>query len=155
MSNKKGKDNSNYKHGMYGTPTYISWADAIERCHNPNDADYVRYGACGITVCQEWRNDFTQFLSDMGEKPEGMELDRINNSLGYFKENCRWVTHRENCRNKSNNRLITLNGETHCLAKWTDVLELPYHAIYERIKDGWSPEKAFSTPVKKYLKQAA
>ncbi len=90
------------KHGMCGTPTYKAWARMIQRCNNPNVPSYHYYGGRGIKVCDRWQKSFTAFYEDMGVRPEGLELDRINNNGNYEPSNCRWITHAENNRNKSN-----------------------------------------------------
>jgi len=96
---KKGKEHSAYKHGMYGTPTYISWHCMWDRCSNPNRKDYWRYGGSKITVCNEWK-DFRSFLRDLGVRPEGTTLDRIDNSKGYYKGNVKWSTYKEQTANR-------------------------------------------------------
>lgn len=93
----------NTKHGHSGkspSPTYISWTQMKQRCTNPKFHDYKKYGAVGIGFCKEWES-FSAFLADMGERPEGKSLDRIDNSLGYTKENCRWATPKEQTDNRS------------------------------------------------------
>ena len=89
-------------HGKSKTPTYRSWEAMIRRCTNQKCDAYPWYGGRQITVCDEWER-FDSFLKDMGERPVGMELDRVDNYKGYAPDNCRWVTHKENCMNRRNN----------------------------------------------------
>lgn len=94
------------KHGMAGSRTYISWQRMIQRCYNPLETNFKNWGGRGITVCDEWRESFNSFYKDMGDRPLGTSIDRIDNSKGYFKENCKWSTRREqniNKRMQSNN----------------------------------------------------
>ena len=86
-------------HGMRKTKTYTVWACMLDRCRRPKNKDHKHYGGRGITVCEKWHK-FEGFYEDMRDRPENAELDRINNDLGYFKENCRWVSHKENCNNR-------------------------------------------------------
>ena len=87
------------QHRMYGTPTYRSWASMIQRCTNEKRHNYAYYGGRGITVCVRWR-DFDAFLADMGERPDGTTLDRIDNEGNYEPGNCEWATPKQ----QSNNR---------------------------------------------------
>lgn len=89
-------------HGCYGTRTYSSWQAMRYRCSNPNNRNYKRYGGRGITVCDRW-NDFVNFLADMGERPEGTSIDRINNDKGYYPDNCQWATPKQQANNRRNN----------------------------------------------------
>ena len=88
-----------FKHGHNRTgamsPTYQTWRGMVSRCHCATDGSYHYYGGRGITVCDRWR-DFRNFLADMGERPDGKEIDRIDPDQGYFLENCRWITRAEN-----------------------------------------------------------
>lgn len=87
-------------HGMSTTREYATWRGMLSRCHNPNDTGYHKYGARGITVCDRWRQSFVAFYADMGIKPAGMSLERINNSAGYSPANCRWATSSEQMKNR-------------------------------------------------------
>jgi hypothetical protein len=99
-------------HNMSGHPTYKTWNCMIMRCHNPKRHNYPKYGGRGIEVCKEWRESFQTFLSDMGPRPVGMTLDRIDSNGNYTKENCRWATAKEQSRNRRDNRLAILKGQT-------------------------------------------
>ena len=88
----------------------------IGRCKNPKSKGYDRYGGAGITVCEKW-NIFENFFNDMGERPPGMTLDRINNHLGYDPDNCRWATWREQEGNRKNNRRVIIAGNSVCFAE--------------------------------------
>ena len=87
------------KHGMSETQTYAVWQHIIQRCNNSKDANYPNYGGRGITVCKRWLK-FENFFKDMGENPEGLTIERKNNELGYFKDNCCWDTYTAQRRNQ-------------------------------------------------------
>jgi len=87
------------KHGMYGTPTYRTWLHMIQRCNNSNSDGYRYYGARGITICERWLK-FENFFKDMGERPEGLTIERVNNNEGYCLDNCKWATLAEQGKNK-------------------------------------------------------
>lgn len=97
---------SKTKHGMVGTPTYNTWVKMKERCTNPNDKRYSDWGGRGIKVCDRWLDSFENFLEDMGEKPEGLSLDRIDNNGDYEPNNCRWA---DNSIQKFNSRIHSNN----------------------------------------------
>ncbi len=124
---------------------YASWKRMLERTTNPSHRNYVRYGAAGIVVCDRWKN-FANFLEDMGDRPDGMTLDRIDNSLGYFKENCRWATQKEQQRNRRHHVMLTYNGETKCLAAWAESLGIVYNTMHNRYLRGNSIEQILAPP---------
>lgn len=128
-------------HGMTKTPTYVSWLAMRRRCDDSKNASYKSYGAKGIKYCESWAS-FDKFLLDMGERPDGMTLDRIDLHKGYCKENCRWATPSEQQRNRSSCLHLTYNGVTKTAAEWSKDLNLAPGAVWNRIKAGWPVEVA-------------
>lgn len=124
----------------------------IGRCHRPNHRKFHSYGAQGIHVCDRWR-DFKNFISDMGPKPDGYSIERQNNALGYFRENCIWADAVTQNRNRSNAIHVEANGITLLLQEWCEMLDLSYPMIYERLKKGMPPLLAFSMPRGKHFKR--
>lgn len=132
------------KHGGYvgrkPTRTMRIWKNMIQRTCNPNCPMYARYGGAGIGVCKSWQT-FEGFMADMGEVPDGLTLERIDNSKGYEPNNCKWTTYAEQNRNKSSTKKLTLNGRTQVAADWAAELGLTDSQIYKRIRRGWSDEE--------------
>jgi hypothetical protein len=127
------------------TTEYTTWSSLKGRCLNPNNPKFERYGSRGITVCDRWKDSYSNFLEDMGRKPSNaFSLDRIDNNLGYCKENCRWADLETQANNKCT--AITFNGKSQSIERWGRELEIPGGTIIGRIKRGWSIEKALSTP---------
>jgi len=155
---KESTGQINLKHGHNRkdkiSKTYKSWIDMGQRCTNPKNPAYKNYGGRGITICERWldkNNGFINFLEDMGECPKGCEIDRINNNLGYCKENCRWVTRYIQSRNKRNNKLFTYKGKIQILKDWAVEYKIKYKTLWMRIYSlKWSIEKALTTPIRKY-----
>ena len=107
------------KFGGIQAKEYKNWTSMRQRCMSPNQTGYERYGGKGIEVCDEWKNSFEKFMEDMGERPSSNHsLDRIDNTKGYFKENCRWATAKEQANNRTNNRKIEFDGEIKNLGEW-------------------------------------
>ncbi len=140
------------KHGHASgrrTPTYGSYSKMISRCENKRHPAYARYGGRGITVCARWRADFRHFLADMGERPPGCELDRIDNDRGYEPGNCRWVSRSVNARNRGDVVRITANGETLTAYEWAERIGCDARTLLFRIWKGWDHERAVTTPIRK------
>ena len=114
------------KHGMARagaerSKEYSIWGVMRQRCYNPKDKNYKNYGGRGITVCPEWQ-DFERFYADMGDKPPGKSLDRINNDEGYNKSNCEWHDYKTQSRNRRDNVWVILDGERMVVADALSVL---------------------------------
>lgn len=141
-------------HGLCKTRVYRIWSGMWERCTNKYLPNYDRYGGRGITVCDRWKS-FENFFEDMGHPPDGFSIDRINNDDGYYKENCRWATRKQQLRNTCRNNMITFRGETKCITDWASETGIEIYAISWRIKRGWSIEDALTRPVKHIKRKTA
>jgi hypothetical protein len=139
----------NSKHGYFGTPIYNTWSGIIDRCYNVNSSNYSTYGAKGITMCEHWRTSFENFLADMGERPLGTSIDRIDVFGNYEPNNCRWVDAKAQARNRSNNVRYEYNGKNLTLSEWSEITGLKSDTISTRIKrQGWSVEDALTRKTK-------
>jgi hypothetical protein len=134
------------KHGMAGTPTYKSWHQMHQRCSGKHGHDY--YLKSGITVCERW-NDFLLFYEDMGERPDGTTLDRIDGSRGYEPSNCRWATTEEQANNKKTNVKQTVFGEVLTPALASRKYGMHISCIRHRMRKGMTLEQAVSTPLRR------
>ena len=125
------------KHGLHSDPIYKIWVCMKKRCYNTKRADYKRYGGRGIYVCERWLNSFQNFYDDMhiGYK-KGLQIDRIDNDGPYSPENCRWVTPKENSRNKSSNHYITTALGRKIIADQAELSGLTCNLIGNRLKLG-------------------
>jgi hypothetical protein len=138
------------------TPERIIWWTMLARCRNPNAANYHLYGGRGIRVCDRWRKSFENFLADMGPRPEGMTLDRIDNEGDYSPENCRWATLIEQANNKRNTPYLEWNGVRKSLKEWSRITGIHPETIRHRLLHGWTDEKALSTPpIEKFRNRSA
>ena len=143
------------KHGHAGnqkSPTYKTWRGMKTRCTNPGNASYKNYGAKGISYCKRWET-FANFLEDMGVRPEGMTLDRIDRTKDYGPNNCRWANRREQTLDRGCTVWIEYQGRTQCLTDWALELNLNLTTLKERLKQNWSIEKAFTTPPRPYRRR--
>lgn len=124
------------------SPTYRSWKSMWRRCVVPTEANYARYGGMGIHVCDRWK-EYQNFLADMGGRPTGTTLDRIDPLGWYEPQNCRWATPTEQARNRRHNRLLTFGGKTMCVSAWGAALGLSPSLIRQRLdRDGMSVARA-------------
>jgi hypothetical protein len=119
----------------------------VRRCYDANSASYDRYGANGIGVCDRWRESFENFLADMGERPDGATIDRIDNARGYEPGNCRWATTAEQARNRTDNHTLTFNGRTMVMTDWAAEIGISVFTLSDRLRRGWSVDRALTTPV--------
>lgn len=134
----------------FDTRLYGIWAHMISRCYNPKDVAYSRYGELGLGVCDEWRNDVHEFMKwAMSNGYDGkLTLDRRDNSRGYSPDNCWFKTAFEQNRNRKNNRIIDIDGETKLLVDWCAIYNIGYSTVIRRINTGWSEKDAITIPVR-------
>jgi len=128
---------------------YPVWKSMKRRCSATTIKCYPDYGGRGITVCDKWSNGvagFWSFVSDMGARPAGYTLDRIDNNAGYNKENCRWTDAKTQARNRESNRLVEYQGISKPIIWWSDVIGWPHHVIASRLRVGWSDIRSLTTP---------
>lgn len=150
----KGKQGFQTKHGLTDHPLYNTWERIKTRCYNPKCPDYKDYGLRGITVCDEWKNDFVEFLywalKNGWEK--GLTIERLNNDKGYSPDNCKWIPMKEQPKNRRTNRQITYNGQTHTLAEWSRITGIARKTLEMRLDSkNFTIEEAFEKPVNKNL----
>lgn len=141
------------KHGRSGGTEHNIWLSMLARCNNPKSHAYARYGGRGIKVCERWHK-FENFFLDMGERPEGCSIDRIDNSRGYEPDNCRWATSRQQGRNTRVNRMATYNGQTMTLIDLAESKGIPYKLLHGRLAAGWELNKAVETPSRRTTQSA-
>jgi hypothetical protein len=124
------------RHGMYNTKVYHAWISMKGRCLNPRHPEYPNYGGRGITVCQRWKDSFENFLADMGVPFPSLSLDRIDNSLGYSPDNCRWATVKQQANNKRGNAVMEYCGERMTKAQWAERLGLSSNQFHNLLRRG-------------------
>lgn len=147
----------NWKHGLCSrvgrNPLFQTWCEMRYRCENPEKWQYKYYGGRGIAVCERW-SKFENFVSDMGNRPEGTTLDRIDSNGNYSPENCRWATKKQQANNSRNNRRITVRGESMTVAEASDRYGVKAQTIYARLDVyGWREDAAALTPSRPWTKR--
>lgn len=153
---------ANGKHGMSYTRLYNIWREMKRRCFTKTNCNYPRYGGRGITMCDEWANDFMPFYNwaiangydETAERGE-CSIDRINVNGNYEPSNCRWVNFDLQQNNRRTNVFLEYRGEKHTMKEWSKILNIPYYVIQSRIYHNWSVEDALTKPIiwKKYRPQ--
>lgn len=134
-------------HGQSKTPVYKVWHAMRQRCEDSSVKNYADYGGRGIKVCERWGR-FENFIADMGPRPDGMSLDRIDNDGDYEPSNCRWATRTEQNRNSRRNKSLSFGGETLCIAAWAEKTGIDEASIRQRLAAGWPIERTLTEAVK-------
>jgi hypothetical protein len=150
---KEKQKDRNFKHGQavtcQKTKVYAAWRSIINRCYNETFYYYKNYGGRGITIAQEWRNDFISFYAHVGDPPSNKHsIDRIDNDKGYIPGNLRWATASQQSKNRSNTIILEFNGIKRCISEWARVINVKQQCIYYRYKKGWCTFCIFTTPTK-------
>ena len=141
-----------HKHGRASrektAPEYHSWRSLLYRCTNPDSRAWPSYGGRGIAVCDRWQGEhgFENFFADMGPRPSGTTIDRIDNDKGYFKHNCRWATPLTQTRNRRCMPTLTVDGVTRLVCEWAEQLGVTSGCLLSRHRAGWSDERIVKTP---------
>lgn len=130
----------NKTHGDSGTRLYSIWVGMRQRCNNENATGFKHYGEKGIAICESWNKyeNFKAWAVKNGYS-SNLTIDRIDNSKGYSPENCRWVTYKTQERNRTNNKLIEINGEKRTISEWSELSGVKSATIAWRINHGWKP----------------
>lgn len=134
-------------HGMRKHPLYKTWAEMRYRCNNPKKWQYKHYGARGVRVCERWES-FPAFVEDMGERPPGYTLDRIDVNGNYEPSNCRWASRMAQANNARSNRVVEFRGERKTLCEWGRETGIAFSTIWLRLRNGWLVEDALTRPVR-------
>lgn len=132
-------------HGESRSPTHISWTAMRNRCLNGNHADFPNYGGRGVRICPEW-DSYERFVADMGERPRGMTLDRIDPDGDYRAANCRWATAMEQNRNRRKTVFLEADGRRQSLSAWAEELGFSHIMLYKRYAAGWTDDAIVNTP---------
>lgn len=139
------------KHGMSESRLYRIWRGMKARCLNPNVLCFPNYGGRGITVCAEWTDSFDPFRdwALANGYRDNLTIDRIDVNGNYCPDNCRWVSMKTQCENRSNNNLLKLDGETQPVSVWAERIGVSADLLYSRKRKGWTDERILKTPSRK------
>lgn len=150
-SRNTGYANRKHGHRRNGKRTveYIAYGSMLSRCYNHKDISYLRYGGRDITVCRKWRgpSGFQRFLADVGARPApGYSIGRINNNLNYTPSNVEWQTVGTQANNRRGNRTIRVGHVTRTASEWSRILGMGRNEVNQRVRNGWDPVVAATTP---------
>lgn len=134
-------------HGLSDTGTHKSWLAMRRRCYDINYVSYPNYGGRGIKVCDRWKDDFEAFYTDMGDRPDGCSLDRIDVNGNYTPENCKWSTRSEQQTNKQETLHIEWRGQKRSAMEWSKLLGIHVDTLRRRVRRGWDVERAMTAPI--------
>ena len=139
----------NTTHNMTYTKEYRAWCAMKSRVLNPNNINFKSYKKRNIKICEQWKNSFKQFYADMGKRPKGKKLCRINCNRNYEPKNCHWANEQNQQNNKRNNKYwLTYKGKKMTIAQWARKLGTNNNTLYSRISRGWSIRKALFAKIK-------
>ena len=130
--------------GLWKSRIYNIYRGILKRCYQPSQRSYKDYGGRGIIVCKEWKNNFLNFYewAIQNGYSDNLTIDRIDVNGNYEPSNCRWISAKEQMRNRRINHYVTYNNETHCISEWAEILNIPKHRIYQRLHKNWSVGRA-------------
>lgn len=142
------KEYATHTHGMSGSRIYRIYRKMLNRCYREQDESYKYYGAKGIRVCDEWKNNSGKFIewALSNGYDDTLSIDRIDTNGDYEPDNCRWITMHEQCLNRKTNIHLEYRGETKTVTEWAEALGMDRRLIYDRLKRGWNTEDALSRP---------
>lgn len=144
-----------WKNNGRPTKTYVTWMNMKQRCINSKHPEYHNYGARDIKVCESWLKSFENFLEDMGEQPKGLSIDRIDNTKGYSKQNCRWTTQKHQCSNTRRNVWCTLPDGTHgTITQLCEIYNIRSNTVATRVARGMDLVTAITKPTRKHCRKA-
>ncbi len=140
-------------HGRSDDPVYLIWKLMRRRCFNPKDVGYKDYGGRGITMCARWANSFEHFITDMGERPPGMTIERVDNNGPYTKKNCKWIPGAAQRSNTRHVHRITYKNVTRPAWHWAQDLGMTNTGFMYRLRK-WGMSRAVTTPVNQRCQEA-
>lgn len=150
---REGVSSRDRTHGQSNSPTWTTWHSMHLRCGNPNATGYQNYGGRGIRICKRWAS-FESFLADMGYRPSGTSLDRVDVNGNYDPDNCRWATRKQQGENRRGLRIVEYEGRSMSLSQWSRETGIDRKTLRTRLCAGWSAGAALTVPVRPQTRPA-